>query len=232
MVAMTLLPAKAALVLHLNFENNVSDQSGNGNNGSLLGSTSYIGNTPSGSGLAIQSNGTDAGTQVASHATINTSVFTLSYWINPNEATQSGPYERLTSREGDSFETALNASNQLAYYSPATSWITIPAATVGASSWTHVVWRNANTSGTGMELFINGSSVYTGQGVTLGASPGFMNIGTRHNNTEGYEGLLDEFRLYDSTLTNGEISGLASIPEPSVTALLLAGLTWLGLRRR
>lgn len=58
------------------------------------------------------------------------------------------------------------------------------------------------------------------------------------NTYYNYNGLMDEFWVFDRALTSGEIGGLVAnnlVPEPNGFALLLCaglGFGWLGLRRR
>ena len=88
---------------------------------------------------------------------LNTNLFTRGMFINQDGAVQGGAgLERLTSREADSFETAIgdagvlpgqeqNGISQLSYYSPVTGW-TATGVTVPAEGWVHVVWRNGAAS--------------------------------------------------------------------------------------
>ena len=135
--------------------------------------------------------------------------------------------ERLTSRDGDQFEIAIGdriavggAANPLTLsYYQTTGWHNTATA-VPLNAWTHVTWRNSGAGPSDMSLFINGALAFSGVGVPGGLpGSGFMNIGTRHNNVEGFEGQMDDFRLYNTALSNGEIASL--VPEPSAATLAL-----------
>jgi hypothetical protein len=83
-------------------------------------------------------------------------------------------------------------------------------------------------------------------GVAEGSSTiGFLNIpganaaaiGRNLDSTAGggqwfYDGLIDDVQLYDTALSAGEISALASVPEPSASLLLMASLVGIMIRRR
>ena len=241
---LALATAQAALIVHYDFENNVNDQSGAPlNNGTLLGGAAYIADSPFGSGSSLSTNAgaENQGVNVAGDPSLGSSTFTLAYWIKPTTNQESGAstngLERLTSRAGDSFETAVGDASAvggttsptgvtLSYYQGGWNVTNVPI-TIG--DWSHVAW--VNTAG-GMEVFLNGVSAFTGPAVAA-PRPGadFMNIGTRHNSVEGFEGYMDDFRLYDTALSAGEVAALA-VPEPSGAILAVLGLAGLTLRRR
>jgi MYXO-CTERM domain-containing protein len=236
--------AHAALIVHYDFENNVNDQSGAPvNNGTLLGGAGYIADSPFGSGSSLSTNAgaENQGVNVAGDPSLGSSTFTLAYWIKPTTNQESAAsmngLERLTSRAGDSFETAIGDASAvggttsptgvtLSYFQGTWNVTNVPI-TIG--DWSHVAWVN---SVGGMEVFLNGVSAYTGPAV---AAPrpgtGLLNIGTRHNNVEGFEGYMDDFRLYDTALSASEVASLA-VPEPSGAFLAFVGLAGLTLRRR
>ncbi|MFN0126987.1 MAG: LamG-like jellyroll fold domain-containing protein [Verrucomicrobiales bacterium] len=214
----------AALVLHLPFDGDASDVSGNGNNGELLGEPTFTADTPAvlGGGLALSvanGGGTENnGVTVPGNELLASNVFTLAYWVNPAEAQGNAGLERLTSREGDAFETAIGDRNAvggaadpltLSYYQT-TGWHSTGIA-LPAGEWSHVAWRNGGTGPQDMSLFVNGLPVFTGVGVpAAGPGAGFMNIGTRHNTVEGFEGLIDDLRLYSAPLLDADIAALAA----------------------
>lgn len=212
----------ANLVAHLPFDGNLDDASGNGNNGAAIGSPGFVDD-------AVSFNGVDTGVTISTNASLDSNISTLAYWINPNGATQSGGFERLTSRGGDSFETAFSTNDELSYFSPGGGWLTIDVP-LPNDEWSHVAWVNSGSGALDMELFVNGVSIYEGPGITDGNPSGLLNIGIRHNDVEGYEGLMDDLRLYDGALTSAEVNAL--IPEPSSSALAILGLLGFCLRRR
>ena len=223
----------ATLVGLWSFDDTLDDQSGAGNNGTAIGSPAFSANTPVvlGGGKSLSFNGADQGVGIVGATSLNSNVSSLTYWINPLDKVQSGPFERLTSRGGDTFETSLSGSNKPGYFSPGPGWITIDSVTLSANEWSHVAWVNSGAGATDMELFVNGVSVFEGPGISAADPTGLLNIGTRHNGAEGYEGLMDDVRLYSGALTAGEVSGLA-VPEPSGALLALLGGVLLALRRR
>lgn len=222
------------LILHLTFDGDLSDKSSNAHKGELLGDATFSADVPKalGSGkslLLTNGEGTEnQGVKIPASSTLGSNVFTLTYWIKPTSEQGNAGLERLTSRAGDAFETAIGDGNavggstplQLSYYQG--GWrLTDVGLTV--DKWTHVAWRNKGGADEDMELFIDGASVFVGIGVPKGKpGNGFMNIGTRHNTVEGFEGLIDDFRLYSKDLTADEIKKLAAgngtpVPAPATT---------------
>ncbi|NIP92621.1 MAG: hypothetical protein GWO24_03800, partial [Akkermansiaceae bacterium] len=204
--------ARADLVGWWDFENTLEDQSASDLDGSPIGDPPFDDDVPAGGGSSssLRFDGTSAGVNIPASLSLDSADFTLAYFVNPDGAVQSGNFERLTSRGGDSFETALSGGNVLSYFGPGANggpgWV-VTGVTVAPDDWTHVAWRNG---GGAMELFVDGESAWSGAAV--GAPGGLMNLGIRHNNVEGYEGLLDDVILWDDSsnpLTDEQIAEIA-----------------------
>ncbi|MFT4637923.1 MAG: hypothetical protein ACI8T1_001238 [Verrucomicrobiales bacterium] len=212
-------------VLWLNFDGNVEDQSGSGNDGTILNDAEFGTDVPAalvgGSSLILgRDDAENQGVTVAGTEDLSSDEFTLAYWINPAGPQGNAGLERLTSRGGDLFETAIGDRNAvgggdpltLSYY--AGSWETTEI-TVPENEWTHIAWRNKDDGD--LDLLINGENVFTGIGVSSGhiGEDALLNIGTRHNEVEGFEGLMDDLRHYNVALTDEEILALVT-PAPSL----------------
>jgi|GEM_PF-1708033 len=210
-------PPSAFLVLHLAFDGNTQDASPQANHGELLGSPELVNDSPVAGGQALWFTSNEMGVTVPESAALGSNAFTLSYWVKPTSLQEGAGLERLTSRSGDAFETAIgNAAAvggaeelTLSYYQGTAGWIRTGVALI-QDEWAHVAWRNRGSGPEDLDLFVNGQLVFTGVGVpAAGPGSGFMNIGTRHNGIEGFEGLMDDVRLYRAPLKDSDIAALA-----------------------
>lgn len=196
-------PAQAALVGYWPFDGNAQDASGTGNHGALNGNAGFSGSVPAaiGSGQSLSVDGTGDFVNVPANASLDSSTFTLSYWVNQNGAVQDGGFERVTSRGGDTFETAVSNTGQLSYYNGAWNGT---GQNVPGSGWTHVAWVN----GADMKLYVNGSLAFTGGADA--ANGGHMNIGARHNGGEGFQGSIDDAALYNHAVSAAGVKLMAA----------------------
>lgn len=216
-------PAPAStLVVHFNFNDSVSDQSGFGNNGTLLNEPVYGSDVPpglsGGHSLAFANGGgiESQGVNIPAHPLLNSRLFTLAYWIKPTTPqTSTAGLERLTSRTGYGFETAIgNASAvggttapsgiTLSYYDG--TWH-VTNVELLQDEWVHVAWVSSDE---GMSLYVDGVLAYSGSAVSP-ATPGegLMTIGTSFQSIEGFEGNMDDFRLYAAPLSPEDVASIS-----------------------
>jgi len=106
-----------------------------------------------------------------------------------------------------------------------------------STEWTHVA---ATYDGSAMRLFVNGTEVAVQGGLSgnLQNSSSMLVIGSQDDGSNYFNGLIDDVRLYDYALTEGEIALLTVVPvdetPPSVPQNLTVtstdynavGLTW------
>ena len=208
------------LVGYWDFNRNVMDQSEQGNHGELVGA-SYVNDVPDALGVGQSLSFEDHGEHVfiAADPSLNSDVFTLSMFVNDQDQIDPG-VSRLTSRQADSFETGLNQaalpSDTISYY--AGSWVQTEFAP-DIDAWHHLAFV---ADGETMTVYVDGESAFGPR--PFGSSPsGFMHIGNRWNDAEGFFGLMDDVALWDAALPAESISALANgtqspleipIPDP------------------
>ena len=215
-------PASTYLVLHLKCEGDAQDSSVENNHGTLLNGPAFVaaGESPGGGqalSLANTSPTNNMGINVPGNSSLAFNAFTLTYWVKPKTLQEGAGLERLTSRDSDNFETAIGnraavagAPDLTLSYYQTTGWHNT-GMTLALNEWAHVAWRNRGTGAQDMSLFINGQLVFSGPGVpAAGHGSGLMNIGTRHNTTEGFDGLMDDGRLYRAALSNSQIGEIST----------------------
>ncbi|MEN8847147.1 MAG: LamG-like jellyroll fold domain-containing protein [Akkermansiaceae bacterium] len=208
------------------FDGSFSDISAGSNDGiSTPDAPSFDAAVPAGiAGQSVKFATDTQAVTVVADPSLDAAVFTLCYFINQQNAVQGNAgLERLTSRAGDTFETAIGDAHvlgevedgisKLSYYSPGTGW-TNTGVLPPAAGWTHVAWRNTASN---MELYIDGVLSFTGPAIP--APTGAMSIGARNNTgpVEGFEGLMADVFLWDDS-TN-------ELTPASITAIAASGLS-------
>ncbi|MCD4666241.1 LamG domain-containing protein [archaeon] len=148
------------------------------------------------SGYALYFDGGDK-VMVSSDPSINPSEFTISYWVKSNNGT--GSYPRITSFQGNDFETAIHLGT-LNYYP---TW-TDTEYNLNDAVWNHITWTYK--SGT-LKWYTNGE--YRNQGDPSITLTGLFTIGNRYSGTgEGIIGYIDEVRIYKRALQDSDVQEL------------------------
>ncbi len=106
-------------------------------------------------------------------------------------------------------------------------WLS-PPDSIGAGAWYHVaVSYDKSSTGNVPALFVNGSPM----SLTLLTSPtaappsyaGTTYIGNRPDLTRGWDGLIDDLRIYNRLLSDAEVQALAVVAAPNLAATVSAG---------
>jgi hypothetical protein len=121
--------------------------------------------------------------------------------------------------------TSYSVGNNL--YNNTGQWVFFAVTFTGGSGGTFY-GGNLNTSATQ-------TGTYNTTLANIGTNTQNLIFGNRPDGTRAFDGFLDDFRIYNQTLTAAEIEAvrLAAIPEPSTFGLLVLGtVTLVWLRRR
>ncbi|MCH8046621.1 MAG: LamG domain-containing protein [Planctomycetes bacterium] len=237
-------PAQAALVAHWTFDNEaggtVPDVTGNGHDGTLQGgaalSSDFAPATGSGKSLALSASNAEH-LFVPADPGLDSQTFTLVMFLN-RQGPGGGSYPRLTSRQNDRHETSIRQDGTVAYYRTSSNWRDTPAnvpIAADTSDWTHLAY--VHEAGVDMKIYVDGVLVDTNIPLSQDFVDTFMHIGNRHNNVEGFQGLMDDVALYDEALGAEDIAQIATIgvngiPEPSSIVLAVIGLLGCAALRR
>ena len=228
-----------ALVAHWAFDDAtgdiVSDSSGNGHEGTLIGDPQW---TEGYFGGALEFDQEQDQVNVPYHADLNPETFTIAAWANVDPDTTV--HRAVVSCRDDFPQRGYvlyaepNPHNTwLVLVGAGSGWRHIRGPEVNNGVWEHIAGVYANDK---LKFYVNGELVgevdaplspNTAQEFLIGAG---ANETPNHNYF--FKGKIDEVRLYDRELTEAEI---ATVMETQVTAVEAAGklaTTWASLKTR
>ncbi len=204
---------------------NIADLSGQGNIGVLAGVTSTS-TAPGKIGQAIDLIGTSDAHYNMVNDVISTGAITLSTWIKPRTIGAS------------SFGTILSNNKYLCYFNNARtlacsndSGVTVAVTAsnvVPLNQWTHFV-AVRNSSGQ-FTFYLNGEISGTANqagGTTAAGSD--LEVGHNWAGTNAWDGLLDDFRIYNRALTVEEIGFLSRAGQSKISIVSPSGALSNGL---
>ncbi len=191
-------------------DNDVKDSSGNGNNGTIVGTPTYVAAGKIGASLKL--NGTadyvDCGTAAIFDITDQV---TLSAWIKPANFANSA-YQTFISKGDNAYVLAHTNGNrlQLAIYDG--TWYSASSEVVAStmnSTWHHVA---GTYDGTQIRLYLNGAMVASTLRTGVIATNTYqLSLGRNSQNTgRAFNGELDDARVYHGVLPTSEIKKLAN----------------------
>ena len=231
-----LAPAPAALVAYYDFEGNLLDGSGQGNNGVHSSTATYstdVAGAVSGTNSLVIGDGAGRGYMTVAHdasLAFSSGTASFSLWLksdspgNWNKFIDKGSVFLAERRSGNPDGRLLVNGSNMGNISNLGNIVT--------GGWNHIAFTLDNGTFTS---YLNGTQVasltYTGSLTTTDAL--VLGAGST-GGLDAFEGFLDEVAIYDTVLTSPEVAALAAggspIPEPS--AALLGGLGALLLLRR
>lgn len=235
---------QAALIGQWNFEEGSGataiDSSGNGLNGAISNATYVTGRD---GGYALDFNGSNSFVEVADNSLLDSSEVAISFWFN-SRSNQVAHADFLDKGHG-SGTNPYHAGFAVQYNSNATDFSAFygnGSYFEGAGSsqgyldqeWHHVV---ANLGGPQIELYIDGvlENTVAANGSIL-ANGANLYFGRHKALGRYYNGLLDDIQIYDSALSQSEVSQIyngTAVSNPTTPLLLGLGLLGLlGIRQR
>ncbi len=203
-------PSTDGLVAYYTMENNVQDVSGNGLNGTLMGDPSYVAGI---AGLALELDGEDDYVDCNDAVGFNiTGEITLSAWVNTSDA-GNDEHNPFVGKGDQSYAIKHATSNAIEFFIyDNDSWQTIQSSVTSSFNgiWHHVA---GTYDGSQLKLYVDGGLVammdYEG---SIASSTYPVNIGRNSQETDRlYEGSIDEVRIYNRALSEGEILYLANM---------------------
>jgi subtilisin family serine protease len=160
-------------------------------------------------GAALDFDGTNDWVKVADAAELDlTKTFTLEAWVKPdslssparavlakaeNPGTGLSGYQLLASFAGDPAGYVANAG-KVAIFGGSTALPT--------GQWSHLAF---SSDGTTLRLYVDGSQVATAAAIEAAGTAGPLRIGHNPVSNGYFDGLIDEVRVYDVALSEGQI---------------------------
>jgi chitodextrinase len=197
------------------FENNTNDTSGNGNNGTAVGSPTYSAGKI---GQAINLNGSSQSVDIGSRPSLNMGAnVTVAVWVWTN-TTHLGTIVRHGDINTSPYvdyglvkdNGVISGAGKLCFQIGTTAGIRnlCSTAAVSDNAWHHVAgtWNGAT-----MQLYIDGA---LNTSMAESGTPANVNdtttIGRNQSFGEYFNGKLDDLRIYNRALTGSEIQSLAN----------------------
>jgi alpha-L-arabinofuranosidase B-like protein/concanavalin A-like lectin/glucanase superfamily protein len=197
------------LVASYAFENNASDGSGNGFNGTVVNNPTFVAGH---SGLAVNLNGTNQSVQLP--RTIQDS-FTISFWVRTTTTGATGAQwwvgrglvDGEVANVANDFGVSLVGS-RVAFGVGNPDTTIQSTSNVNDGAWHHVVvTRNAATGA--MVLYFDGAAQAAATGPTgTRSAPVTLRVGSLQTNLNFFAGQIDEVRLYSAALTAAQVAAI------------------------
>ena len=211
-------PAPGNLVAHYDMENNLLDSSGNGLNGEPNGVVSYAAGK---SGMALVLDGNDAYVDLPIGDLVSTLTdCTISTWVNwtPGDTSQwSRVFDFGTGTATNWFLTPETNSNQIRAAIKLSDAVGEQqadgnAGILEANNWQHLAVVIETGDPNTMKLYLNGDLIGTRNNLTtlprdLGVTTQNY-LGKSQWSDPYFNGMIDDFRIYDRAFTAGEVKYL------------------------
>ena len=188
------------------------DSSGNNNNLVNVGSGGSINTT-----IFIKGNGSAYFNNTANYfrntSIINNDVpISFSFWFNCGTANNNTMVSYNDNLGNPVIQFDYTGNVLIVYTALNTTWSTSPqSSTLNLNTWYHVVYTLNNNNPVNANLYINGSLVSTANGnanQTLKTNRGYVYLGYSGDKLRGYNGYLDDLRLYNFSLTSNQVQEL------------------------
>jgi hypothetical protein len=209
--AVTTTTVTPALVGWWKLDNDVKDSSGAGNNGTIVGTPTYVAAGKVGASLKL--NGTTDYVDCGNAASLNISdVITLSAWIKPATLANSA-YQTFISKGDNAYVLAQSNTNllQLSIYDTG-AWYqanSVAVTTAFNGSWHHVA---GTFDGTEIRLYIDGKMASSALRVgAINIDTYVLSIGRNSQQASRlFNGEMDDVRIYHGVLSTSDIVKLAN----------------------
>ncbi len=212
----------------------VSDVSGNGHDGMLIGDPQWTMDGYFGGALEFAQAQDEV--NVPYHEDLNPETFTISAWANVEPGSTN--HRAVVSCRDDLPGNAQQVRGYIFYAEPnntwqfwtgagPTPWKLVQGPSVNLGDWDHLVGTYADGT---MEFYVNGESAgKTDSDLVLNSAQELL-IGAGQNEGQShsffFKGIIDEVRIYNRVLDENEITAVMESDSLSVEASGKLALTW------
>jgi PKD repeat protein len=188
----------------------VSDASGNGNNGSIVGGVSWA---PGRFGPALMFDGVNGRVDVPDAASLRlTSAMTLSAWVNPS--TVSSAWRDVIYKGVDNYYLMASSSPASSPAGRAGGAKVLAPSSLPINTWSYLAVTYDKTA---VRLYVNGNLVATLPYTSSISTSNYpLQLGGDTVFGQYFKGMIDEVRLYNRALSQAEIQRdmVTPIPPP------------------
>lgn len=215
------IPPTVGLVAHYKFNGNTNDESGNNNNGVSSGGITYSTDAFGNCNSACQFNGSDSFINIPNSVTLQSpnQEITISTWIKANDINNNGAYFLCKNSLGnlDPFQYRMGLNHTaifLGFKNSPTETIDLQVnTTISTNEWKFVA---STYNGSIAKFYIDGVLVgtadYVGQ---IFQDDKSLDIGRdAHGPIEWFNGTLDNLRIYNTALSQQQVTDLYNAEKP------------------
>ena len=199
----------------------ITDQGSGGNDGTLTNGPTYSTDVPSFTNTySVDFDGTDDSLDVSSTSdyAFGSSGFSISFWFKGGSTNDSSGYgvnifDMRTSLGGSqpSLWIETKGASSLVKYYASNAYRVSTTATINSGTWYHLAITN---DGSTTKIYLDGNSIGTGSDPTnYVAAP--LRIGGYHGNQNYYDGLVDEFAIFNSELSASDVTAIYNSGTPA-----------------
>lgn len=193
----------------------ILDNSGNGNNGTTIGSPSW---TTGISGTAMLLNGTNQYAAIPDNATLDIkSQITVSAWVRPAQLSSQKIVIKGDSKTVDGYELSLLSTGKVTFkinqYSSDIYKLNSTTLYPTNGTWMHIA---ATFDGTVMSVYINGvqdKRISFSGPIPIATNNLSLFLGASVDETSEFAGAMDDIRIYNYAMNESEIHAVAALPE-------------------
>ncbi len=207
------------LVAYYPFNGDASDESGNGNDGTVYGAT-LVPNRFGNPNRAYSFNGVGNYINCGNNPSLNLSTFSISYWVNSDHVPGTGSVSDIICKGGNyssSWDNITNPNPGVSFSDGTTGYAAIPTSAFSANKWYHIVGTyNKDT----LTIYVNGisnSTVFTSQNPQTNTVP--LCIGAGSTSSDFFRGSIDDLRIYNRALAPSEITKLYTLASVKLTTV-------------